>query len=190
MSKATPIGPEEIVFSGKMLEVVHQKMDLGGKEVTFERARRAPGVRLIIPSHDHSSFLITKEHRTEVGGDDYRLPGGKVFDTLEEYRTARERGVDMQTAATEAAKRELLEETGMTATSYTLLTTSHAGATVEWDLYYFLVGGAKKTESGQELEAGEEIEVLWLPKDEVRSLCMHGNMREDRSVAALLRYLG
>ncbi|MDA8596806.1 NUDIX domain-containing protein [Candidatus Pacebacteria bacterium] len=190
MSIPQPIGPEEIVFSGKMLEVVHQKMDIGGTEVTFERARRAPGVRLIIPSADRESLLLTQEHRSEIGGDDFRLPGGKVFDSLAEYKDALTSGADMKTAAHTAALKELAEETGLTSQSLKLVSVSHAGATVEWDLYYYLVQEFTEVSSGQSLEAGEEIEVLWLPKERVRDLCLHGDVKEDRSVAAILKYIG
>ncbi|MEI6117757.1 MAG: hypothetical protein WCP92_00380 [bacterium] len=48
-----------------------------------EIAKRSPGVRLIICDGD--KILITNEFRKEVNTDDYRLPGGKVFDTLKEY---------------------------------------------------------------------------------------------------------
>jgi hypothetical protein len=34
---------------------------------------------------DGSRILITKEWRNEQNGFDYRLPGGKVFDSLREY---------------------------------------------------------------------------------------------------------
>jgi len=55
----------------------------GDKEVVFETARRAPGVRLIIVRD--GQMLITREFRNELDDYDYRLPGGKVFDTLDEY---------------------------------------------------------------------------------------------------------
>ena len=59
-------------------------MKLGDKKMTFEKARRAPGVRLLIIKKN--KILITKEYRDEIGEFDYRLPGGKVFDKLEEYQ--------------------------------------------------------------------------------------------------------
>ena len=74
---------EEIVFQGKLIEVVQQTVEIGDKQLLREIARRSPGVRLIICDGD--KILITKEFRREVNVEDYRLPGGKVFDTLKEY---------------------------------------------------------------------------------------------------------
>ena len=75
---------EKIVFQGKMIEVVHETIIApNGKEITLERGRRAPGVRLIIKTPD-GKFLISKEERLKTGTD-YRLPGGRVFDSLVEY---------------------------------------------------------------------------------------------------------
>ena len=88
MSIPVPSGKERIVYEGRIFEVVKQPMKVGNKEMEYELARRAPGVRLLIIKNN--KILLTKEFRTEVNSYDYRLPGGKVFDTLAEYRRARE----------------------------------------------------------------------------------------------------
>lgn len=59
-------------------------MKLGDKKTLFEKARRAPGVRLIIVKED--KILLTREYRDEIKSFDYRLPGGKVFDKLSDYQ--------------------------------------------------------------------------------------------------------
>ena len=79
-----PIGDEVITHRGRMIEIVTQQMRVGSEEIVFEKARRSPGTRLLITSPDHN-ILLTREYRGEIGGWDYRLPGGKVFDSLEEY---------------------------------------------------------------------------------------------------------
>ena len=84
--KPTPAGKEKVVFQGKIFEIVNQPMNLGGKIVQFEIARRSPGIRLLIV--DKNKILLAKEFRHEQKEWDYRLPGGKVFDTLGEYNTA------------------------------------------------------------------------------------------------------
>ena len=69
---------EKIVFQGRMIEVVHENIIApNGKEITLERGRRAPGVRLIIETPD-GKFLVSKEERLKTGTD-HRLPGGRVF---------------------------------------------------------------------------------------------------------------
>lgn len=88
---------------------------------------------------DGERILLTKEFRHEQGDFDYRLPGGKVFDTLVEYNKKLQDNEDLLSHAEAAARKECREETGLTALSLSYLSTSKAGATIEWDLYYFIV---------------------------------------------------
>lgn len=124
---------EEIVFQGKIGEVVHKTQPDGR---VFEQFRRPPGTRLIIISPDRK-ILITKEHRHESGSIDLRLPGGKVCDSLADYDELRNSGSDIRDAATAGAIKEAREETGLEIKDPELITIANAGATVEWDLYYF-----------------------------------------------------
>lgn len=182
------IGDEEIVYQGKIIEVVKQKVQTGDKEQVFEFARRSPGTRLIIVTPE-KKILLTKEFRLESGGHDYRLPGGKVFDTLVEYNEFLKSGADILDKAKLAAEKEALEEVGITVDSMDYVATSKAGATVIWDLFYFAVDKYHQREHGQELEHGEDIEVIEVSFDEAKEICLDGRMQEDRSVAVLLRYI-
>lgn len=173
---------EEIAFSGKIGEIVHAEQPDGR---IFELYRRPPGTRLVIISPD-KKILMTKERRHETGGIDLRLPGGKVRDTLGEYHELLSSGQDMITAATEAATKEALEETGLIVRNPQLLTKANAGATVEWDLYYFQVNDYEESDNGQELEHGEDIEVTYLAPSEVRQAISNGEMQEWRSAGVLL----
>ncbi len=182
------IGSEEIAYQGRIIEVVRQKVKTGDKEQTFEFARRSPGTRLIVISPDQK-ILLTKEYRMETGNYDYRLPGGKVFDALTEYNQFLESGQDIIEKAQPAAIKEALEEVGIDVEEIKHIATSKAGATVVWDLYYFVVSKYAQRQQGQELEHGEDIKVIEVSFDEAKEICLDGRMQEDRSVAVLLRYL-
>jgi 8-oxo-dGTP pyrophosphatase MutT (NUDIX family) len=173
---------DDIAFSGKIGEVVHSKQPDGR---IFERYRRPPGTRLVIISPD-KKILVTKEHRDETGGIDLRLPGGKMCDSLKDYRVFLDSDKDIVAAAIEAAAKEALEETGLIVKDLQLITKTNAGATVEWDLYYFRVGSYKENPEGQQLEVGEDIEVVWLTADELRKAIENGEMQEWRSAGVLL----
>ncbi len=84
MAPVIPTGHENILAAGKMLELVQFEVDIAGKKKTFETARRAPGVRLIFERD--GKILLSREYRREIASYDYRLPGGKVFDTLTEFK--------------------------------------------------------------------------------------------------------
>jgi len=174
--------PEEVVFSGKIGEVIHTAQPDGR---VFEHYRRPPGIRLVIVSPD-GKILVTKEHRHETNGIDLRLPGGKVCDSLKEYHALLSGGQDIIEAAKTAAVKEALEETGLIIENPRLLVKANAGATVEWDLYYFLVDSYTESPTGQELEAGEDIKVTWLAADELRQAIGNGEMQEWRSAGVLL----
>lgn len=176
---------ERITHQGSIIEVVQKEVEQNGKAKVFEFARRSPGTRLII-SKD-GKMLLTKEFRHELDGYDYRLPGGKVYDTLDEYNSALVSGADIAEAAKRAALKEAKEEVGVEASTAIFLHKSVCGATVVWDLFYFVI--TEFTQTAQELEDGEDITAEWYTPEQVRSMCMSGEVSEERSALVLLRYL-
>ena len=187
MTTPTKAGPEKIAYQGKMIEVVEQPMQIGERQVTFEFARRAPGTRLIIPTKDNT-IILSKEFRTEINGYDYRLPGGKVFDTLKEYNEFLASNDDIREKALQAAIKEAREEVGVIVEKAELFAISKCGVTIEWDLYYFVVRSfteGERTDSGE----GEDITAVTTPIEEAKKMCLDGRFQEERSALILLRYL-
>lgn len=183
-----PVAEESIKFQGRLIEIVTQQMEVApNKTVVFEWARRSPGVRLILERQDE--ILLTKEYRRELGAFDYRLPGGKVFDALEDYNAFLDSTGDMESVALEKVIGEAVEETGLIVNKADLYHTSKLGATVEWDLLYFAITDFEDHPDGQQLEEGEDIAVVWMSKTDVRKKIMAGEMSEERSALTLLRYL-
>ena len=169
-----------------MIEVIHETFISNGKEIILEKGRRAPGVRLIIETPD-GKFLISKEERPTIGMD-YRLPGGKVFDSLIEYNEfILNNKENILERVKDAVVREGVEEAGIKALEMELICISHCGGSFDWDLYYFLI--KKYEEVGQQLEEHEKIESVKVSKEELASLALSGEMKEDRSVAVLLKFL-
>jgi hypothetical protein len=151
----------------------------------FERYRRSPGTRLVIVTPENK-VIMSREHRQETGGVDLRLPGGKVCDTLGEYHDLLASGADIVVAAIQAATKEGSEEVGVTVSGLRLLTKANAGATVEWDLFYFMTHDYEENVDGQSLEDGEQIERVELSPSEIRQAITNGEMQEWRSVGVLL----
>jgi ADP-ribose pyrophosphatase len=173
-------------FKGKVFEVFDREVKRDGKNLfTAEIIRRPPGTRLIIVRGDE--VMLTKEYRYEINEYDFRLPGGKVYDTLEEYKNALEKGVDIIEAAKDAAIKEASEEAGIQVKEIKFLQKSICGMTVEWELFYFLI--TDFSETAQHLEDDEDIEVCWFSREKTKEMCFNGEMKEDRSALVLLRYL-
>lgn len=184
MDKLLPAGSDKIVYRGKIFKVVERPFKAGKHDIIFEIAIRSPGVRLIIVNKD--KMLVTKEFRQELNTFDYRLPGGKVFDKFTEFEAHEKE--DLLPYAIKAAKKESKEETGIKIKHLQHFATAKSGATVVWDLLYFIVDDFEDTNEGQNLEHGEHIAVTWKTFEEVKELCKSGKMSEDRSVGILFKF--
>lgn len=177
---------EEIVAKGKMFELV-QTVQPDGR--VFELARRAPGVRIIIADKENRKVLLSKEFRKELNDWDFRLPGGKVFDTLEAFEAHRQSGDDIAQAAKRKAIAESKEEVGVVAADMQLVVISTLGATVEWNLYVFEALDWRETNE-QELEPGEQVEAgNWFGFEEAKKMILDGKMQEHRIALVLLQWL-
>ncbi len=184
---------KKVMYAWMLLRVVHQEVTKDGQTQTYEYAERAPGVRMIIVTPGNK-ICITKERRQELHHGqwwyDFRLPWGKVVDTLEEYLVLREQGKRALFHAVEdAVRKEAEEEVGIIPETIDFLRVSPCGATMRRDLYYFTITSFQWKSTGQELWLGEEIEVGLYTFDEVRQMCLSGQISEDRSVAVLLQWL-
>ncbi len=100
---------------------------------------------------------------------------------------------EKDTSPLEAAKRELLEETGYTAEKFIEIGRICPNPANQVNhIYYYLALDAKKT-SGQHLDSTEEIEVVLKPLEEVIQMAKQGELLQSMQVAALffaLSYLG
>ena len=178
---------EKIVYQGKMIEIIHETVFSNGREITLEKGCRAPGVRLIIETKD-GQILITKEERPTIGLD-YRLPGGKVFDSLVEYNEflSQKSSTEFSEEIRKGAIKESMEEAGIRPTDMELFSISHCGGSFDWDLYYFVVKSYAEVE--QSPEEHEKIEVIKISREKLKELALAGEMKEDRSVAVIIKYL-
>lgn len=175
---------EEVVFEGKIFQVVQLHQPNG--EI-WEVARRAPGVRLIVKNPD-GTYKLSKEHRHELGKEDIRLAGGKVFDKLREFSAYLQSGKDLDDAAELAAIKEAEEEVGVYhPQNIKLIEKAALGATVEWDLYVFEISEFQQGE--QNTHGMEKIEPVDLTKEQILNAIENGEFNEDRIVPVLLRYL-
>lgn len=178
---------EDIIAVGRIFELVQMTQPDGR---VFEKARRAPGVRVIIFDEAVKKVLLTKEYRAELGTWDYRLPGGKVFDSLDEFESFRATNENIEGKAEQQAILESQQEAGIEIQSAKLYKKSVLGATVEWDLYVFEAQQWQLSVDGQELEVGEKIEAdSWFSLEKVQEMILNGSMAEERIALVLLQWI-
>ncbi len=158
----------------------------------FQRVERSPGVRTMITCGEE--ILVTREWREEIGGWDYRLPGGKMFETIASYKQfLQEHGETLlPTRAQETAAREVQEETGITLfpSDLSMAQLSKCGSVISWDLYYFQVEIQKQDVAPSVTSSESEIvENVWVSRDDALKLCLQGVVSEDRTSSFLLKFL-
>lgn len=194
-----PHGEPIIVARGKLGAIVQfpvlQDRGHGYEEMTFEKYSRPPGTRLIILRDN--KILLNKERRLELvlGGNsdtashvDWRLPGGKVFDSFSEYESHIGQEVP-QDKILAGARKELQEEAHLDTEDLVIFDKSVCGSSVEWDLYYVIARDAKEFHLPDHNE-GEEIEDNgWFTFSEIEAMCKRGDIQEGRSVAVLLKFI-
>lgn len=164
------------------------KIDNQVKHMKRNIVRRPPGIRALIVN-EHNQILLSKEFRYELNDWDYRLPGGKVFDSLEDYKLALSNDTVMENVLKTVLK-EVLEEVGLVVSNPKLIKVSLDGAGVIWDLYYFEIKDYKESSGGPQLEDNEVINgYKWYGFDQIVDMCKRNEIHEDRTVGVLLSYI-
>lgn len=160
--------PEEAerVFKGKIYEVYQwpQKMFDGSFEI-FEMLRRPDTVK-IIPivtaeearrlgfEADEPQLIVTKQEQPRKDCF-YDYPGGRMDEEDADELVA--------------AKRELLEETGLSFRNWKLIKVEQPFNKIDWLVYTFVATGLLGR-AEQSLDTGEKIEVIAMGLDEVKQL--------------------
>ena len=160
------------VFSGDLLHVYRDEIILpNGKESTREYIRHV-GAVAVIPVTEDGNVIMERQYRYPVGNVILEIPAGKL-NSKEEDRL-------------EAAKRELLEETGITAEDWKELGVYYpAPAYSDEKITLFLAGGLQKGK--QHLDEDEFLDVVEVPlKELIESVC-EGKITDGKTQYAVLR---
>ncbi|MCA9355927.1 NUDIX domain-containing protein [Candidatus Nomurabacteria bacterium] len=184
-------GEPFVISKGRIGAIVGYPMLVANKqdifeEKIFEKFVRAPGTRMLIKKD--KKILLQEEYRTETNSIDWRLPGGKVLDTFEEYEKYLNINIPEETIII-SGKKELEEEVGLAAKNIKIIEKSVCGATVQWDLFYLLVEEFDMVKNKENHETEDILCHKWFTDKEVIEMCKNGSISEDRSVAVLLKYL-
>ena len=143
----------EKVFSGVRFDVYQWKQKVfDGTTETYETIRRKDSV-IVIPVVGDEVYLVN-ESQPHVDGSWLGVVAGGVED-----------GEDLEVAA----KRELLEETGMTFKNLYLVDVQQYMSGIEWFGYIFIATDLV-SEGPQSLEGGEKIEVAKVTVDKLIEL--------------------
>lgn len=184
---------EKSLFDNGFFEFIQteDEFQIDGKPKVVKRnmVRRPPGIRALIVDDENMKILLSREFRYELNGWDYRLPGGKVFDSLKDYKESIKENTVLEHVEKTVPK-EVMEEIGLIVKNPKLLKISHDGAGVIWDLYYYKITDYEISKDGPKLEEDEVIEgFVWKNYDEIIDLCIQSEIHEERTVGVLLPYV-
>lgn len=149
------------VFKGILFGVYQwrQKM-FDGTFRTFEKLKRADSV-MVLP--------VTKDRRIILA--EQKQPGKKPFISLVGGVVGENEDI------LEAAKRELLEETGYGSDEFILFYSTQPMSKIEWAVYTFIAKNCKKVASPN-LDSGEKIRLRFVNFDEFTHLVSEGLFKE------------
>jgi ADP-ribose pyrophosphatase len=159
------------VFHGKLLDVRRDRVRMpDGNEATREYVIHQ-GAVVIIPLLESGELIFERQFRYPLHQAILELPAGKI---------------DSGEAILETAKRELLEETGHSATDWRHLGVIHpcVGYSSE-RIEIFLASGLQSESGGQQLDHGEFLDLLNMSLDDAMQAIRHGEITDAKTISAL-----
>ena len=156
----------EMAYDGRFLKVAKDRIALPDGKITDREYIKHPGAVVILPLFDDGRVLLERQFRYPLGREFIEFPAGKIDpgeDTLA------------------CAKRELVEETGYTATEWHFVCTIHnAIAYSDEHLDIYLARGL--TAGQAKLDEGEFLEVFTSTVPEMLGMVREGAITDVKTI--------
>ena len=156
----------EMAYDGRFLKVAKDRIALPDGKITDREYIKHPGAVVILPLFDDGRVLLERQFRYPLGREFIEFPAGKIDpgeDTLA------------------CAKRELVEETGYTATEWHFVCTIHnAIAYSDEHLDIFLARGLTAGEA--KLDEGEFLEIFTSTVPEMLGMVKAGEITDVKTI--------
>lgn len=161
----------ETIFDGKVIKVVHDKVELENGSTAMREVVEHPGGVCVAALTEENELLFVKQFRYPYKEVTLELPAGK----LEKGQNPLENG-----------KRELLEETGAVGREYVTLgklypSPGYCGEIIH--LYFCRIDRFEK----QRLDEDEFLNVLRIPLDTAVQMVLNNEIPDSKTQVAVLK---
>jgi ADP-ribose pyrophosphatase len=162
----------KIIFNGLVVDIEQMEVEIGEKGRHTFQIIRHPGGAGVLPVHDDGTISLIRQLRPAVDSFLLEIPAGRL---------------SPDEPPLDCARRELQEETGMTATTFIPMGMIHSTPGVlDETIHLFAATGISQGKA--EPEAYEEIEVLRLPLKDALNMALDGSISDGKTLAALFRW--
>ena len=162
----------EEIYNGTVLQVVRDKIKLPNGETSHREFCLHMGAVCIIPITDDGMVVMERQYRYAHGRVFFEIPAGKLDSPDED--------------PLEAAKRELLEETGAVADRITYLgRLDTTPALIRERIHMYLAEGL--TFGERKLDDDEFINVELVPLTDLLDMVMRGEICDGKTQIAILK---
>ena len=159
------------IFNGRVIRVTLDKVQLEDGTTSTREVVHHHGGACVLPVDADGNVTMVRQFRYALGEELWELPAGKL-----------EAGED----PFEAAKRELSEECGLTADTYTELGVVYP--TVGYDtevIYTWVATGLHETK--MHLDADEFLTPDRVPLEKAYQMVMSGEIKDGKTIAGILK---
>lgn len=164
----TTIGSER-VFDGKLLHINIDSVALpDGSHATREYVVH-PGAVMVIPVLDDGRLLVERQYRYPLQRVFVEFPAGKL---------------DAGEDPLECGKRELLEETGYSASEWEYLGEFHPLISYSTEVIHFYIARGL-TKGRAKLDEGEFLEILPMSLDEIKAGILANQITDSKTIAGV-----
>jgi ADP-ribose pyrophosphatase len=162
--------PREIVHTGRRIQVAIDT-SVGPNGETIRRdAILHPGAVVILPVLTRDEICLLRNHRFVMNETLWEVPAGTV---------------EPNEPLDACARRELLEETGYTAATWTYRGYLYASPGVmDEKLHLFIAEGL--TPGAARPEADEQLEPVTVKFDDAVRMCLSGEIKDAKTIASIL----
>ena len=161
----------EVIFEGRIIRVERDRVKLENGDTATREVVRHPGGVCILALTDQDEVLLVRQYRYPHAQVTVEIPAGKLDRPDED--------------PLEAAKRELREETGFTASSWRHLTDIYTtpGFCNEKISIYLAMG---LTKGQTEFDEDEFLDLVKMPLKDAVALVKGGKLNDSKTITGLL----